>query len=180
MPVTFSLIGGAGFRAQYYLRIAQALPDRFQIGGLVVRDETKALAMERQWGVRTYRSVEALLQQEQQDFIVLSVSGSEMLPYLLQLAETGIPVLSETRRRRHRRAGAAVCAAWREKRKAPDRGAISSASDTASPAQIDRIGAVGADHRGNRIDFPFVPRCQPDSPAAGSRLRRSADSRNAV
>lgn len=96
MPVTFSLIGGAGFRAQYYLRIAQALPDRFQIGGLVVRDETKALETERQWGVRTYRSVEALLQQEQQDFIVLSVSGSEMLPYLLQLAETGIPVLSET------------------------------------------------------------------------------------
>ncbi|MGP0583973.1 Gfo/Idh/MocA family protein [Paenibacillus timonensis] len=96
MPVTFSLIGGAGFRAQYYLRIAQALSDRFQIGGLVVRDEMKAQAMERQWGVRTYRSVEALLQQEQQDFIVLSVSGSEMLPYLLQLAETGIPVLSET------------------------------------------------------------------------------------
>ncbi|MDU4695474.1 MAG: Gfo/Idh/MocA family oxidoreductase [Paenibacillus sp.] len=96
MPVTFSLVGGAGFRAQYYLRIAQALPDRFQIGGLVIRDENKAQAIERQWGVRTYRSVEALLQQEQQDFIVLSVSGSEMLPYLLQLAETGIPVLSET------------------------------------------------------------------------------------
>ncbi|WP_068785822.1 Gfo/Idh/MocA family protein [Paenibacillus phocaensis] len=96
MAVTFSLIGGAGFRAQYYLRIARALPDRFQLGGLVVRDEAKALMMERQWGVRTYRSVEALLQQEQQDFIVLSVSGTEMLPYLLQLAETGIPVLSET------------------------------------------------------------------------------------
>ncbi|EES75291.1 Gfo/Idh/MocA family protein [Paenibacillus sp. MB22_1] len=96
MAITFSIIGGAGFRAQYYLRIAKAMPDRFQIGGLVVRDEAKALAMERQWGVRTYRSVRALLQQEQQDFMVLSVSGSEMLPYLLQLAETGIPVLSET------------------------------------------------------------------------------------
>ncbi|MGG6312741.1 Gfo/Idh/MocA family protein [Paenibacillus macerans] len=96
MPIQFSIIGGAGFRAQYYLRIAQALPDRFQIGGLVVRDELKAQAMERQWGVRTYRSMEALLQQEHPDFVVLSVSGSEMPPYLLMLAESGIPVLAET------------------------------------------------------------------------------------
>ncbi|WP_353057185.1 MULTISPECIES: hypothetical protein [Paenibacillus] len=46
-PVKFSIIGGAGFRAQYYLRIAQAMPERFQVSGTVVRNETKALGRKR-------------------------------------------------------------------------------------------------------------------------------------
>jgi predicted dehydrogenase len=45
-PVSFSIIGGAGFRAQYYLRIAQALPDQFNISGVVIRDEGKAQEVE--------------------------------------------------------------------------------------------------------------------------------------
>jgi hypothetical protein len=96
MPVRFSIIGGAGFRAQYYLRIAQALPERFQISGMVVRNESKGLAMEQRWDVATYRTLEQLLQSERPDFIVVSVYGSECLDYLLRLAALGIPILSET------------------------------------------------------------------------------------
>ncbi|MCL6459512.1 MAG: Gfo/Idh/MocA family oxidoreductase [Gorillibacterium sp.] len=96
MPVKFSIIGGAGFRAQYFLRIVQALPDRFQICGMVVRDETKGRTMEAEWGVTTYRSLEQLLINESPDFVVVSVSGSAGLDYLLKLAEEGIPALSET------------------------------------------------------------------------------------
>ena len=95
-PVKFSIIGGAGFRAQYYLRIAQAMPERFQVSGTVVRNETKALGMEKKWGVSTYRTLDQMLQSESPDFIVVSVSGNEGLNYLCRLAEEGIPVLTET------------------------------------------------------------------------------------
>jgi len=96
MPVKFSIIGGAGYRSQYYLRIAQAMPERFQVSGMVVRNEAKALDMERKWGVSTYRTLDQMLQNESPDFIVISVSGSEGLNYLHRLAEVGIPVLVET------------------------------------------------------------------------------------
>lgn len=96
MPVRFSIIGGAGFRAQYFLRIAHALPELFQISGLVIRDEGKGNAMERKWGARSYRSLEKLLKEEAPDFVVVSVNGAEGRSYLYQLAEQGIPALVET------------------------------------------------------------------------------------
>ncbi|TXK85061.1 Gfo/Idh/MocA family protein [Paenibacillus sp. N3.4] len=96
MAVKFSIIGGAGFRAQYYLRIAQALPDRFQVSGMVVRDENKGKEMENKWGVATYRTLEQLLENEEPDFVVVSVNVAHSLEYLLKLAERGIPALGET------------------------------------------------------------------------------------
>lgn len=94
--ISFSIIGGAGFRAQYYLRIARALPDLFHVAGMVVRDGEKGGEMERKWGVKTYRNMELLLTKEKPDFVVLSVSGSECAQSLFQLADAGIPVLTET------------------------------------------------------------------------------------
>lgn len=95
-PITFSIVGGGGFRAQYYLRIAQALPEQFRVSGMVVRDESKGKEMEELWRVTTYRTLEQLLANEQPDFIVLSVHVSAAVDYMQQLAERGIPVLAET------------------------------------------------------------------------------------
>jgi predicted dehydrogenase len=95
-PVSFSIIGGAGFRAQYYLRIAQALPDQFNISGVVIRDEGKAQEVEKKWNIYTYRDINQLLKKERPDFIVLATSGSTIPEYLIQLAELEIPVLAET------------------------------------------------------------------------------------
>ena len=92
----FSIIGGAGFRAQYFLRIAKALPERFQVSGMVVRDERKGQALERQWNVSTYRTLDDLLAHEQPDFVVVSVDKGACAEYLLQLARQGIPALAET------------------------------------------------------------------------------------
>jgi hypothetical protein len=92
----FSIIGGGGFRAQYFLRIAQALPEQFHVSGMVVRDEAKGRAMEEQWHTSTYRDLDQLLANEQPDFVVLSVNSSSAIEYMLQLAERGIPVLAET------------------------------------------------------------------------------------
>ncbi|WP_338043549.1 Gfo/Idh/MocA family protein [Paenibacillus hamazuiensis] len=92
----FGIIGGSGFRAQFYLRIAQALPDRFTVNGMVVRDEEKGRALERQWHIPTYRNVDQLLEAGKPDFVVLSVSKDAAVGYMLDLAERGIPVLAET------------------------------------------------------------------------------------
>ncbi|MDF2960794.1 MAG: oxidoreductase domain protein [Paenibacillus sp.] len=95
-PTAFSIVGGGGFRAQYFLRIAQALPDQFRISGMLVRDEAKGRAMEDQWRVATYRNLEQLLQSERPDFVVLSVNAAASIDYMLELTERGIPVLTET------------------------------------------------------------------------------------
>jgi hypothetical protein len=92
---TFSIIGG-GFRTQAYLRIARELPERFHINGLVVRDEEKGEVIERNWNVKTYRTLEALLAIEQQDFIVVSVARTVCPEFLFELAERAIPALTET------------------------------------------------------------------------------------
>ncbi len=42
--IRFGLIG-AGWRAEFFLRIAQALPDRFQITGVVTRNADRAARM---------------------------------------------------------------------------------------------------------------------------------------
>ena len=95
-PVLFSIIGGASFRAQYYLRIAQALPDRFRVTGIVVRDRKRASEMEAKWSVAVYQKLEQLLDAESPDFVVVSVSAYSSAEILVQLAERGIPALTET------------------------------------------------------------------------------------
>jgi hypothetical protein len=94
--VSFSIVGGGSFRAQYFLRISKALPERFRVSGMVVRDELKGKALEEQWQVGTYRTLDELLDNEKPDFVVLSVAPSAAMEYMLQLAERGIPVLAET------------------------------------------------------------------------------------
>lgn len=94
--ISFSIIGGASFRAQYYLRIAHALPEQFRVCGLVVRDEKKGLYLEQKWNVSTYRTLNLLLENEKPDFVVVSVSGISCPDYLLQLGDLGIPALAET------------------------------------------------------------------------------------
>jgi hypothetical protein len=95
-PSVFGIIGGSGFRAQYYLTIAQALPDRFQVGGMVIRDEAKRREMEKKWHIPAYATLEEMLSQHTFDFVVVSVSKTASADYLLKLADKNIPALAET------------------------------------------------------------------------------------
>ena len=91
----FCLIGG-GWRAEFYLRIAKALPDRFVLDGLVVRDQAKGEALRRQWGVPTYGSVPDLLEHASPDFVATCVSWPANPGFVRHLVDRGLPVLSET------------------------------------------------------------------------------------
>lgn len=91
----FAIIGG-GFRAEFYVRIAQALPHRFHLCGVVIRDEEKGRLFHEKWKVPVYRNLEKLLEGSRPSFAVVSVSRSASPAFLTELAERGIPALAET------------------------------------------------------------------------------------
>jgi predicted dehydrogenase len=92
---SYGIVGG-GWRAEFYLRIAQALPQRFRVGGMMVRNEAKGQALEARWGVRTYRTLGELLEVPGLDFVVVSVPWPVTPLILGELAQHGMPALSET------------------------------------------------------------------------------------
>jgi hypothetical protein len=93
-PTEFVLIG-AGWRAEFYLRVAAALPEHFRIAGALVRDEAKGKTFERRWSIPSYRDLESLLATSP-DFAVISTPW-EMTPVFMDaLAKRDMPALAET------------------------------------------------------------------------------------
>ena len=74
-PYRFAIVG-AGWRTEFFLRIAAALPERFRLAGLVVRDAAKGQRLTEQWRHATYRTVPELLAAVRPEFLVSSVSYS--------------------------------------------------------------------------------------------------------
>ena len=93
--IRFAMIGG-GWRAEFFLRITRALPDRFALQGVLVRDPAKGRAMEKRWRVPTYRTLDDLLGACDPQFVVTSVSWQANPLFLRALADRGMPALSET------------------------------------------------------------------------------------
>lgn len=91
----FGIVGG-GWRAEFYLRVAQALPERFAVDGLVVRDPSKGQAITDRWGLPTYRTVDDLLAAHAPQFVVTCVSWEANPGLVRELAERDVPVLTET------------------------------------------------------------------------------------
>lgn len=93
--ITFAIVG-SGFRSNFYLHIAQLLPQYFQVCGVITRTEEKGIEIEKQWGVRTYRNIETLLMDSTPDFVVVSVAREAAPDIITELARKSIPVLAET------------------------------------------------------------------------------------
>lgn len=93
-PVPFALVG-VGWRAEFFLRIARALPHRFTVSEAVVRDPAKARAFERRWGVPARPDI-ASLDPAASRFAVLCVPADAAPDAVAALAERGVPVLMET------------------------------------------------------------------------------------
>lgn len=94
-PIRFGMVGG-GWRTQFYLRIAQALPHRFHVEGVVVRDAAKGRQFEVVWGVPTHRTLDELLRASTLRFVVVSVPRTQVAELLFALAERAMPTLVET------------------------------------------------------------------------------------
>jgi hypothetical protein len=93
--IVFGIVGG-GWRTEFYIRIVKAMPDQFELCGVIVRNEVNGKAMEDKFGIKTYRSIDELLTANTPSFMVVCV-GWEAAPVVTkQLTEKNIPVLTET------------------------------------------------------------------------------------
>lgn len=92
MRPTKIAVVGAGWRADFYLRLALLIPERFEIVGWVVRDPSK----QGKYSLPIYTSVTDLLLHEFPDFVVSSVAAASNPEILEELVKAKIPVLSET------------------------------------------------------------------------------------
>src|SRR5882724_11066793 len=94
-PITFGIIGG-GWRSTFFLHVARALPERFRVAGMAVRNAEKGTILERTWGIPTVRTLDELLKLDTLAFVVVSVSWSAAPTILAELTRRNIPALTET------------------------------------------------------------------------------------
>ena len=94
--MTTIAIIGAGWRAEFYIRIAQLLPERFEIVGVVARKEDVRNALTQEYGVRTFSSISQLLSHKKPDYAVSSVSWDSNPSVVEELVKAGVHVLCET------------------------------------------------------------------------------------
>jgi predicted dehydrogenase len=91
----FALVG-SGWRAGFFVRIAEELPEHFTLSGIVTRREERARALTHEWHAPAYPSIADLLAADRPDFVILSVPSSVAVGQLSELAQAGMPALSET------------------------------------------------------------------------------------
>ena len=94
--MTTIAIIGAGWRAEFYIRIAQLLPERFEIVGVVARKEDVRNALSQEYGVQTFSSISQLLSHKKPDYAVSSVSWDSNPSVVEELVKAGVHVLCET------------------------------------------------------------------------------------
>lgn len=94
--MTSIAIIGAGWRADFYIRIAQLMPERFEIVGVVARTEEARNGLEQKYGVQTFSSISQLLNYKKPDYAVSSVSWASNPGIVEELVSAGVYVLCET------------------------------------------------------------------------------------
>ncbi|MBO4367205.1 MAG: Gfo/Idh/MocA family oxidoreductase [Clostridia bacterium] len=90
----FALIGG-GWRAQFFARTAQALPELFELTGTWMRDSEKREVWAKTYGGRAAASVDELIAMKP-EFIVVSLPTGVQIELLEKLLSADIPLLLET------------------------------------------------------------------------------------
>jgi predicted dehydrogenase len=93
--VVFAVIG-SGWRARFYLRIARALPERFEVAGVVARSAQSRREIAQEWGVPVFTTLRELLDARRPDFVVVCVERSAAPDVIEHVVEAGLAVLCET------------------------------------------------------------------------------------
>jgi predicted dehydrogenase len=94
-PSRFGLVG-TGWRADFFLRLAAALPARFEVAAVATRDPAKGEAIEQAWSVPTVRTASDLIGTYKPEFVVASVNRVATPEIIETCVRHGIPVLAET------------------------------------------------------------------------------------
>ena len=94
-PMTFGVVG-AGWRAEFFVRLARLLPDQLTLVGVSVRRPAAAEQLGRQWGIPAFLSPTELVHSRRPDFVISCVPRSVNPAVVAELVESGVHVLSET------------------------------------------------------------------------------------
>jgi hypothetical protein len=89
-------IVGSGWRADFFLRLAKLMPERFRVTGVVTRTAERGQVVTDTWGVPTFRSSGEMISVEPPDFVIVSVPWAVTPGVVRYLAARGIRVLAET------------------------------------------------------------------------------------
>ena len=92
--IKFGIIG-AGWRSEFYLRIASLLPEKFLVSGVYIRNESKRQEFINKYKVPVFERLEDLLKTDF-DFIVSCVNKASINETAQMLADKGVAVLTET------------------------------------------------------------------------------------
>ena len=89
------IIVGSGWRSLFYVRIAKALPDMFELGAMLCRTKEKAERMASENGIYTTTSIEECREMKP-DFVVVAVNKASIANVSKEWMEYGFTVLCET------------------------------------------------------------------------------------
>ena len=92
---SFALVG-TGWRSSVFLRMAYLMPERFRATGVVARRPEAGAAVEHDWGLPSFRTVDELLSMKRPDFVVISVPWSVTPEVIRGLVGSRMPMLAET------------------------------------------------------------------------------------
>lgn len=92
--IRFALIGG-GWRAEFYARIARAMPNLFEVTGVLLRSAQKEAYWADEYRVPAFCTLDALVG-TRPDFYVLCIGKPDIADFLCEMMRRGLPVLCET------------------------------------------------------------------------------------
>lgn len=92
--INFGIIG-AGWRSEFYIRIAQLMPDKFKATGIYIRNTEKAREFSEKYTVKIFTKLDDLLKTNS-DFFVSCVNKYSICNEIELLCNMGNAVLSET------------------------------------------------------------------------------------
>ena len=92
--ITYGIIG-AGWRSEFYLRIADLLPNTFRVSGIFIRNKEKQKEFSEKYNVNICVTLEELLKTDF-DFIVSCVNKKGICDTVRELSGRNIPLLTET------------------------------------------------------------------------------------
>ena len=92
--IPFAVVG-AGWRASFFLRVAEAMPERLRVTGVLARDRERVAPIAGGAPIPVHASLDALLADGPR-FVVVAVPWAATPVLVRELASRGVPVLAET------------------------------------------------------------------------------------
>lgn len=94
-PATIGIVG-TGWRAEFFAKLALAMPERFALVGVTARRASSSERAAFRWGVTAYSDPAALVAHQHPDFVVSSVPWAAAPDVIATLLAAGAKVLTET------------------------------------------------------------------------------------